>query len=347
MWTPTHAQSRIDNAFLITATSSEGRSATQSFILNPKGNINGKMIPHVITGAGLQNYPRDLSAVPLEALIPTAGGGYTAISGTGDANGNFTVQNVPGGNLWMHFARKSVDGYPLDLFVWTPASDLDLGGLVTSRPDRIRTQNPVNIVPNVNLSVAPLPNDYVLWTSPDVYTSEQISGPISQPFTTPFLQYGYLIDASKNDRAYLVHYNTNAAGVSTVAESIAYNNITETNGGSVNLTGSMASGSSWTCYPIVSVTQFDSVLANVSSAFGIDRTFTMTDVGYDGSEGYAYSGVPLISADLSSPDNATADADLGTLSYQSVTSTGVPYVHFVEWRYRFFADTGEGWGKTS
>jgi hypothetical protein len=121
-WTPVAAQSRVSNSFTVTATSSEGGHATQSWSVTPAGTINGSWIDTRWTASGSSNEPFDWTkhGPPPQALIPQPDGTFTPISGMGNADGTFSIPNVPGGYYWLQIV-------PLHSSYWTSSSTFDYG----------------------------------------------------------------------------------------------------------------------------------------------------------------------------------------------------------------------------
>ena len=58
-WTPSGTQSRLPNAFTITAKSSEGGQASQSWTVTPAGTIHGSRVDTYWTAAGANMVPFD------------------------------------------------------------------------------------------------------------------------------------------------------------------------------------------------------------------------------------------------------------------------------------------------
>jgi hypothetical protein len=125
-WTPTAAQSRTTDAFTITATSSEGGHATQSWTLTPSGTISGKRIDTHWTASGSTAVPFDWTSAnqTISALIPQSGGSFQTLTGTGAADGTFTIPQVPGGYYWLQIYNTAY---------WTSSSTIDLGWKIAGR----------------------------------------------------------------------------------------------------------------------------------------------------------------------------------------------------------------------
>lgn len=119
-WTPAWVESRVSDGFTITATTSEGGRATQSWGVTPAGTIHGSFIYTRWTTSGASDEPFDWVSrrtVP-QALIPQPDGSVTPIPGTGNADGTFMIPGVPGGYYWLQMGKESY---------WTSSSTFDLG----------------------------------------------------------------------------------------------------------------------------------------------------------------------------------------------------------------------------
>jgi hypothetical protein len=130
-WTPLPSQVRTSNQFTLTATTSEGGTASQSWLVNASGPIQGTWIDTYWTGnAVATSSPNDLSEsddYPITALVPNKDGSFTNISGTGTENGHFTIHNVPAGYYWLSVGWNGGN-------FWTNSSTFDLGSDYTGRP---------------------------------------------------------------------------------------------------------------------------------------------------------------------------------------------------------------------
>src|ERR1700675_2152548 len=84
-WTPDAGESRVSNNFTVTATSSEGGHATQTWGVIPAGTINGSWINTRWTASGSSNelYDWTKHGPPPQALIPQPDGTFMAIAGSG------------------------------------------------------------------------------------------------------------------------------------------------------------------------------------------------------------------------------------------------------------------------
>jgi hypothetical protein len=335
MWTPTAAESRISNSFTITATTSNNGTNTQTFTVTPTGYISGTAIDQAITGTGLVNYPQDLGSAVVEVLFSNGTGGYNSLRGAGDSAGNFNIPNVPAGSFWLHLPHYS-NGVAADNYIWTNSSTIDAGQLLIGRPDAVPAPAGVTIqVSDVTLKVPPTSTDSIRWVSPDAKASGAPAGVPTTPLNASFTQTGHLLNSSKGDRGFLLHYTTSGL-ITREVESETFDSISQTNGGTTTLTGSMSANTGSTTDPDIMISQFDSILDNVGGTTGpIQRSFTLFDAGYPGTEGwlpssiYAPEGstpIQLISAALT---DTTTDTDLGSIPYGIVSSNGVAYMQYV------------------
>lgn len=321
-WTPTHAQARISNSFTITATTSKNGSATQTFTLTPNGIINGTVIDHHVTTGGLVDAPQDLSAVTVEVLFPNGQGGYNTLHGTGDSSGNFSIPNVPPGSFWLHLPRTS-NGTTANDYIWTNSSDIDAGALALGRPGAISESSGVTVHAS-GITATPGATDTMQWVSPDAPAYGYPPTGVTNPYAATFPQSGNLIDSTKGDRAYLIHYKNNGSGVYSILEDIEYTNITETDGTPLSITGTMKAINGLTTDPNIKITQFDAIYAGLTDSPTVNKSFYIGDNGYNGTEGTA-GGALLIKSDISS---LNTDTDFGSLAYGTVTPSGTPFFAF-------------------
>jgi hypothetical protein len=120
-WTPTPQESRTANSFTVTATTSGGASATQTWSVTPSGTIHISRIDTLWNESGSTERPFDWSAISssVAALVPQADGSFQSFSGTAGANGTFEIPDVPAGYYWLRLG-------PQDTY-WTSSSSFDVG----------------------------------------------------------------------------------------------------------------------------------------------------------------------------------------------------------------------------
>ena len=333
-WTPTHAQSRTDNSFSITAKTSEGGTARQTFKITPTGNIHATVIDHMVTGNGIELAPEDLTHRTIEALVPDLRGGYLIQPGVGDANGSLTVPNIPAGNFWLHLQTlRSAGAYisiPADDYIWTNSSDLDLGSLRQGRADVSLLTAPVTVNPNVNLTVAPQVNDTIQWSSPDAGAVGAIAPALQNPFTTPLSQPpGGTIDASRGDRAFLLHYSGGLGFTPTsmvLQEFLEDDSVHEVSGGTVTLNGTMSVPATYPVHPVINFSQFDALIPSGLTTWPLMKELVIEDPLYIGDEGIA-GGIPTYRVIF---DPSTPDTDMGEISFALVDGSDAPAFVFAD-----------------
>src|SRR5438105_9972022 len=95
-----------------------------------------------ITANGQTQLPDNLINASYAVLVPNGQGGYNQLNGTGTANGTFTIPNVPAGSYYLKIDSTN--------YLWTSASNLDLGYAFPGRPDVV---SPTIYTP-VNFSIS-------------------------------------------------------------------------------------------------------------------------------------------------------------------------------------------------
>ena len=147
-WTPTPAQSRIASKFRVTATAAAGDVSTQSWAVNPNGTVHLSWIDTYWKASGPFTVPFDWTqqvgpAAEVAALVPQADGSLLVLKGSGNADGAFSIPNVPGGFYWLRIA-------PLATY-WTSSSTFDFGHDVIGSPLRA-TSGVQNTIFNISAS---------------------------------------------------------------------------------------------------------------------------------------------------------------------------------------------------
>jgi hypothetical protein len=215
-WTPDAGESRVSNNFTVTATSSEGGHATQTWGVIPAGTINGSWINTRWTASGSSSEPFDWTkhGPSPQALIPQPDGTFIAIAGSGNADGTFSIPNVPGGYYWLRFANNSY---------WTSSSTFDygfdiVGGVVGTIPASETTTFDFNIA---GLDPVQAGDQFAFLTDwPDNFSGINIGFGIPSPIgsttmTTTYKTPGSNFDYSTADMGFLLQYEPVAAGTVT------------------------------------------------------------------------------------------------------------------------------------
>jgi hypothetical protein len=197
-WTPTPAQSRVANSFIVTATSSAGGSAQQTWSVTPTGVIHGQQLITWHKDDGAVTTPNDLTSFPINVLIPSSGG-YTTLPGTGGADGAFTVSKVPGGTYMLQFYNN---------YFQTSRGQIDLSFDILGRSDAQLASSMTRQL-QVNGMAPWQTNDYFQWYSSNLNDTVDLwpNSAITSGDTVLNLLWGVsglrMLDASKSDTAYL------------------------------------------------------------------------------------------------------------------------------------------------
>jgi hypothetical protein len=148
-WTPTHEESRTANAFTVRATTAAGGSATQTWSVTPNGTINIKALITFWTPTGSTDVPRQwLANLPYPAaLVPQTDGSLQRLQGAANADGTFSIPNVPGGFYWLQISPSA--NY------WTSASDFDYGFDTIGQPPARTTVNTTTFAFQIGQTVVP------------------------------------------------------------------------------------------------------------------------------------------------------------------------------------------------
>ena len=144
IWTPTAAQSRLSNSFTVTASTSSGGSATQSWTVTPAGTVTVNWVDTYWTAAGPVQVPAASSnaGMDVQAYEFYSDGGGAAQDSSSPSPGVFLIPNVPGGYYWLHV---------LDGNFWTSTNTFDAGRDIAGSPMPSNNDSQPTIL-NFNLS---------------------------------------------------------------------------------------------------------------------------------------------------------------------------------------------------
>jgi hypothetical protein len=118
-WTPTAAQSRMSNGFMVTATTASGGTAAQSWTVTPGGTITVNWVNTYWTENGQVQIPASSAAgLNISALVTNEDGSITVEKSSATSPGVFSIPNVPGGYYWLELPSGAY---------WTSASTFDAG----------------------------------------------------------------------------------------------------------------------------------------------------------------------------------------------------------------------------
>ena len=108
-WTPAHNQSRITNNFSVTATTSSGGSATQTWTVSPAGTILITWTDTYWTASGPTPTPNDflLAGYP-RAVVTQPDGSFLSITGSETSPGNYAIPAVPAGYFLLLISPNTI-----------------------------------------------------------------------------------------------------------------------------------------------------------------------------------------------------------------------------------------------
>jgi hypothetical protein len=264
-WTPTHQESRVANAFTVTATTASGGSATQTWSVTPNGNIN---ITDVLTywgASGSSNAFRIWrpGALYPAALVPQSDGSLTRLGGAMSADGSFSIPNVPAGYVWLQLGPSG--------YFWITTSDFDFGEDIVGMP-LAGSNSPATTTFNYSISgLQPAQTgDYI--------TIQTLADGLSQlPFPS-FLPNGAtsvsesvpspsFIDWSKVDTLFVSDYvmtSSGAFGGFTLGPTAMVTGLTLTDGATNNITATLSPSPAATVPLSIQGTQWASVASGIA-----------------------------------------------------------------------------------
>jgi hypothetical protein len=136
-WTPAHAQSRLADNFTVTATTTSGGTATQSWAVSPLGSILITWVDTYWTAAGSTPSPNcfPFAGYP-RAVVTQADGSFLAITGTQTSPGNYAIPAVPAGYFLLLISPDTIYSTPSSAFDF--GQDI-VGHQLTSLPAEVTT----------------------------------------------------------------------------------------------------------------------------------------------------------------------------------------------------------------
>ena len=243
-WTPTPAQSRIVNPFVVTATTASGGFATQLFSVTPAGTVDGSRIITHYEDSGITYAPAaDLSTMTIAAYVSDDNGGFTLRPGTADTTGNFSIPGIPQGAYWLQLGTS---------WIWTDRTTIDAGYAVQGRPDAVfasaGTQTAFNLSGMVPCSPDSDEIDWVVTNAGGYGTYfPYLLNPGTTWLTLTDSYRGFLADAAKGDKALVTQLSSTTKVVAGQIYPIAvlkkvYGpvSITQVNGTTTPVTGSFS-----------------------------------------------------------------------------------------------------------
>lgn len=286
-WTPSATEARRMNLFVITATSSSGGRATQSFKIDPAGTVSGTSIHHFLKGLTV---PDDLSVLPVAAYVPNGSGGYNVIAGTGTSTGTFTINGVAGGFYLLQLGS---------LYLWTQNGTTHSDTYADTRPNPAQAGSSTSVtfdLTNVNAWQTTDVLELLSANNATYLTFDETNGKTS--FTGMYSYGGSLSDAAQGDRYYATQLITQPVGGNpfvALGRSFAVPKFTQADGSDTTIQGAMQS--------VAQTEQFEanlnaSDISKAAAAVNANGVLTDTSVFLDAFPGSLANGVATATPDL-------------------------------------------------
>ena len=277
---------------------------------------------HQDNGTTLQ--PQDLTATPIQVLVPNASGGFDTLTGQGNSDGTFSIQNVPVGYYWLKFGRT---------YLWTNVDNVEWVFDTYGRADvGYPGTSPTTLAMSATGLNAWQGTDELLWSVPNqglTYSTFGLTGTLNSPapgdtalssYTLDFLNNGFpLLDASKGDQAYLTQLTSRVASGQTyraLGKAFYLPPTTMTDGAASTASGGFLD------IPQTATLHLAwkrSALAAMTASVNPNATVAQTEFGLWVSPLGTNVGIPSDAFQLFTYDsgdvNATSDLDLGDLAY--------------------------------
>ena len=205
-WTPTAAQSRVSNSFAVTATTTSGGTAAQSWTVTPGGTITVNWQNNYWTATGAVQVPALPSAASnLSAMWTNPDGSITVQKSSATSPGVFSIPNVPGGYYWLQSGSGNF---------WTSASTFDAGQDIAG-PVAPEISNLENTRVNFDLSGLDAVGQVAIvnFVAPVAgYPGTTLEGPPATSETWTGWPISPFIDWSQIDSAFLLQYVPESLG---------------------------------------------------------------------------------------------------------------------------------------
>jgi hypothetical protein len=181
------------------------------------GPITGKQIHYYVSLTGPAGAPVDFSTQAPSAFVPLPDGGATAYPGTGDGQGNFTINGVPPGAQY-YVAVTAVGPFNgVATFVYTDLRTIDLSDWTLGRTNEAFAEAGVQTQLDLGLTgLDPWAStDHVVIGSGNLGNYTRLnSSPCADGGTTCMLAYphydkfqdAFLIDSTRNDDTFLLQH---------------------------------------------------------------------------------------------------------------------------------------------
>src|SRR5262249_17388545 len=225
------------------ATTAAGGSSTQAWSVTPTGTV---VITAVATywepDTTVSVLPTWVASLPYPAaLVPQSNGTLLRLQGAANADGSFSIPNVPGGHYWLQMNQ-------FENF-WTATSDFDFGQDFVGRPLGTTARATTTFDTSVSGIIPSATNgDYFLALT-DLHISFSPAFGLVQPNTNTFTSINSVtrdIDWTLVTTLYLSQYQHISSGSFTgyvLGASQTLPNISFSNGVTNTVTGTLTAGS--------------------------------------------------------------------------------------------------------
>jgi hypothetical protein len=322
-WTPTHAQSRVANSFDIRATTGAGGTADQVFLVIPSGTIRGTAVDTHVTATGNVASVEDLTKKYI-AVEYLSGNTWITVEGTGNTDGTFEIPGIPAGNYWIAIDSG---GY------WVFANDLDLGRDYRGRKDGISPSSEAILSLALDGLASWVASDTLDIFNPNLSQEFDWSDDVGTNASSVAALWnwtGPLSDASRGDAWYATQMLTQTI-VSTkwryAAKATPAISITQTNGSTTQLNGTLVNASQLT----VRLKTLGSQFTALASAVGVNASIHSTSLGIYSQPFTSFKGLIGDAAILLARDGEdpiTTNTDFGNISFGNPFPTSwTPFVN--------------------
>ncbi len=298
--------------------------------------VQGTSQQTYVTSGGTVSQPQDLTKVYIAAKVPGGPGSWTTIEANTKSDGTFEIAGVPTGKYWLLTPQGAY---------WTNATSLDLGSDVLGRPGSSVPQRATYLDIQLNGLKPWTDGDAIQILNPNLgqtfrYDWPDFSVPDVGETSTETVKAwtGPLSIASQGDAWYASQLlNTTVGGVSfrTLGRATPALGVTQQDGGTTQLDGSLSNAPTSTVHLKVLGSQF----AGIASVVNPGAQLHVTKLGvyiqpFTSSKGEIGNAPTLVERADQNP--ITTDVDFGDISYGNPFPS--QWTPFVSLSYEFLVD---------